>query len=112
METKQHQSTQLGIMNALFYKFGSEAAQNVAFGSLLGFLAGAILKRPKMGLFGGVGLALGLTMGKYERAFEEVRSTKQFPRMEESYGVNYFVRKSIQAKRYVAEKFFKSKKPL
>ena len=86
--------TELTIMTTLFYKFLSETGRNSIFGGVMGSVAGLILKRPKFGLFGGIGLALGLTMCKYDRLFAEVKQTKQFPIVEESHGVNYFIEKA------------------
>ena len=90
--------TELGIMNELFYRFWPESTRNIIVGGVLGTVLGMVMKRTKVGLFGGIGIAFGLTIEKYDRAFTEVKVTKQMPVLQQSYGVNYFMEKAKKEK--------------
>eukprot|EP00826_Nyctotherus_ovalis_P049669 TRINITY_DN6019_c0_g2_i9.p1 TRINITY_DN6019_c0_g2~~TRINITY_DN6019_c0_g2_i9.p1 ORF type:complete len:128 (-),score=33.92 TRINITY_DN6019_c0_g2_i9:116-499(-) len=109
-ELEMDKPTELTIMNNLFNHFLTESAYNVFIGSLIGLTCGALLKRPRIGFFMGVGFSFGRTMSKYNSLFDEVRVTKMPPHIMPFYTTNYFMEKLSKAKARVLEKLH-SRKP-
>ena len=67
--------TELESMNHLFYHFMDESLKYALLGGTFGFLAGAVLKRPKFGLLFGTGFAYGKCVHKYSLQFAQFQET-------------------------------------
>jgi hypothetical protein len=99
--------TELESMNHLFYHFMDESLKYALLGGTFGFLAGAVLKRPKFGLLFGTGFAYGKCVHKYSLQFAQFQETKQLQQIKK---INYdtFLQKINTLQDYLKSKFTRS----